>query len=104
MVEPLGGDIDDAVCQLECLGMAHLESGGVIELCRLLGDGFDDLGAGMSGIDAPQTRRAIEHLAAVTGGVMHVLGGDEHARGFLELPISGKRHPEGAQVVRHHGI
>jgi hypothetical protein len=31
---------------------------------------------------------------------MHPVGADEHARGFLELPVRGERHPEGAQVVR----
>jgi hypothetical protein len=31
---------------------------------------------------------------------MHPVGADEHARRFLELPVRGERHPEGAQVVR----
>ena len=31
---------------------------------------------------------------------MHVLGSHEHARGLLELPVRGERHPEGVQVVR----
>ena len=42
----------------------------------------------------------IEHLAAVMGGVIHVLGADEHARLLLELAVCRKRHPEGAKVVR----
>jgi hypothetical protein len=58
----------------------------------------------MAGIDAPQARRAVENLAAICRRIMHVLGGDEHAGGFLELAVGRERHPEGAQIIRHHGV
>ncbi len=90
---------DQARRQLEALGVADLESRRIVELAHLGGDGFDDLRPGMAGIDAPQTRGAVQHLAAVGGAVVHALRADQHARRLLELPVGGERHPEGFEIV-----
>jgi hypothetical protein len=60
--------------------MAHLEGGRVVQLGGLLLDRLDDLGRVWPGVDAPQTRRAVEHAAPVRRRVVHALGGDEQAR------------------------
>ena len=79
--------------------MPHLEGGRVVELGRLLLDRLDDPRPAMAGIDAPQAGSAIQHLTPIGGGVVHVLGRDEHARRLLELPVRGERHPEGFEIV-----
>jgi hypothetical protein len=82
-------------------GMAHLEGGRVVELRGLLLDRLDDLGPVVARVAAPEPGGAVQHLAPVRRLVMHPVGADEHARRFLELPVRGERHPEGAQVVRN---
>src|SRR5690242_13531811 len=68
-----------------------------------------DLLAAMAGVDTPQPRGAVDHLAAVDAGVIHALGGGEQPRRFLELPVGRERHPEGLEVegvgklVNRHG-
>src|SRR5690349_370317 len=100
MVEALWGDADDRISQLKGLWMAHLEGRGVVQLCRLLGNGLDDLGPAVAGIDTPEASGAVEDLPAIGRGVVHVLGAHEHARRLLELAIGSERHPERAQIVR----
>jgi hypothetical protein len=82
--------------------MAHVERGREIEIHQLPLDGGGDLAATMAGIDAPKAGGAVDHLAAVDGGVVHALGGGEQAGRFLELPVGRERHPErvGLQGVR----
>jgi hypothetical protein len=96
--------------QLEGLGMAHLEGRGVVHLVELLGDRRLDLLAAMAGIDAPQTGRAVDDLAALRRPVVHALGLGQHPRVLLELPVRRERHEEGFEVVggrlgggRRHG-
>ena len=90
--------------------MAHVERGREVEVHQLPLDGGGDLAAAMAGIDAPEAGRAVDHLAAVDGGVVHALGGSEQPRRFLELPVGRERHPEriGLQGVRllmkGHGV
>ncbi len=79
--------------------MAHLEGRREIHPRRLGVDGLHDRRAAMAGIDAPQARCAVEHLTAVHRRVVHVLGGDEHARIALELPVRRERHPQSFEIV-----
>jgi hypothetical protein len=99
VVHALGRDVDEAVGQLKSLRVAHLEGRCVVQLAGLLGNRLGDLRAAMAGVDAPQARRAIEDLAAIGGGVMHVLRADEHPRVLLELAVCGERHPESTQII-----
>ncbi|MNT50675.1 hypothetical protein D3C72_1876050 [compost metagenome] len=92
-------EIDQAVGKLEGLGVAELEGRGVVEFAGLFADRLGDLRAAVAGIDAPEAGGAVEHLAAVMGRIVHVLGADEEARFLLELAVCRERHPEGAQVV-----
>ncbi len=62
---------------LECGGMMQLEAGGVIDGLGLLLDRVDDRPPAVAGIDRPQSGNAVEHLAAIVGLVMHVLGGHQ---------------------------
>ncbi len=55
------------------------------------------LRAAVAGVHAPETGRAVQHLAAVLGEVVHVLGRGEQARRALELPVRRERHQEGAR-------
>ncbi len=99
VVQAAGHQGGEARGQSERLGMAHLEGGGIIQLRRLLCDGFDDPGAAMAGIAAPQPGNAVQHVAAIGGLVIHALRADEEARIGLELPIGGERHPIGVEIV-----
>ncbi len=101
MVEPDRRDVDQPVGELE--DDRDGPSGRPARsrarpACWL--DRLGDLRPAMAGIDAPQARRSVEHLAAVGRRVVHVLGGHEHARRLLELPVRGERHPECAEIVR----
>jgi hypothetical protein len=100
MIEIAGQHLRQARGQLEGGRVAHLEGRRVIHPADLGGDRLRDLLAAMAGVDAPQAGGGIEHLAAVMGGVVHVLGGDEEPRLALELPVGRERHPEGFEVVR----
>ena len=91
---PVGRDLGQPRGEIERQRMAHLERGREIEVHQLPLDGGGDLPAAVAGIDAPQPRRAVDHLAAVDGRVMHALGGGEQARRRLELPVGRERHPE----------
>ena len=100
MVEIRAQQIGEARGEFEDRGMAHLEGRRVVEAADLIAHRFHDLAPAMAGIDAPEARRAVQHLAALDGGVMHVLGAGEEARLGLELPVRGERHPEGFEIVR----
>ena len=93
MVEIARQDIAEFRRQLERPGMAHLEGGGIIHPLGLGLDGIDYFLPPMAGIDAPHAGYAIDHLAAIVGGVMHVFRANQHARRGLELPVRRKRHP-----------
>ncbi len=67
VVHAFGRDVDQAVGQLEGLGMAELEGRRIVELAGLLADRLGDLRAAVAGIDAPEAGRAVEHLTAVMG-------------------------------------
>jgi len=69
-------------------------------LAGLFADRGDDRLAAMAGIDAPQPGGAIEHLAAIGGGIIHALRRGEQPRVGLEIAIVGERHPERIEVVR----
>ncbi len=88
-------DIDQPVGQFKRLGMAHLEGRRIIQLRHLILHCLDDFRPRMAGIHTPQPGGAVQHLAAIGGVVMHVLGTDEHARTRLEMAVRRKRHPEG---------
>ena len=93
-------DIDQPVCQFEGLGVTHLEGRSVVEFGCLFLDGLSDQRAAVARVDAPESGRAIKHLAAFCRLEMHVLCRDEHARVLLELAVCRERHPEGTQIVR----
>src|SRR5262249_42392087 len=95
--------------EIEGDGVAHLERRREVEVHELALDRGGDWLAAMASIDAPEARRAVDHLAAVDAGVIHALGGGEQPRRFLELPVRRERHPEGLEVegvgnlVNRHG-
>ena len=109
-VEALRRDLGQPLGEVERQRMAHLERRREVEGHQLPLDRCGDLPAAVAGIDAPQARRAVDHLAAVDGRVVHALGGGEQARRGLELPVGRERHPEriGLQGVRllmkGHGV
>ena len=100
MLHPSGGDVHDAIGQLESQWMAHLKGRGIVQLADLGLHGLGDLRATMAGIAAPQARRAVEDLPTIGRGIMHVLRRDQHPRRRLELTVRGEGHPKGAQVIR----
>ncbi len=65
MAEPLGGDLHQLVGQLERQGVAHLESGGKIEVGNLLGDRLGNLAPTMARVATPESGCAIQYLAAI---------------------------------------
>ena len=93
-IEPVRRDLGQPLGEIERQRMAHLERRRKVEVHQLPLDGGRDLPAAVTGIDAPQPRRAVDHLAAVDGRVVHALGGGEQARLGLELPVGRERHPE----------
>ena len=97
-VEALRRDLGEALGEIEGERMAHLERRREIQRHQLPLDRSRDLLAAMAGIDAPEAGGAVDHLAAVDGGVMHALGRGEQARRLLELPVGRERHPERVRV------
>ena len=85
---------DELLRELERERMAHLERRRVVHHAGLFANRRGDLLAAVAGVHAPQSGRAVQHLAAVGGGVVHVLRGDEHARRALEGAVRGERHPQ----------
>ncbi len=98
-------DLRDQRRRAELAGVPHLEERRVIERPGLPPYRLDDPGPAMARVHAPQPGGAVEDLAAVFGGVMHVLRRHEYARRGLELAVRGKRHPESFEIVvaRVHG-
>ena len=93
-IKPIRRDLGQPRRKIERQRMAHLERGREIEVHQLPLDGRRNLPAAVAGIDAPQPRRAIDHLATVDGRVMHAFRGGEQAGRRFELPVGRERHPE----------
>jgi hypothetical protein len=89
--------------EFKCAGMAHLKCRGIIQLLQLSRHGLRDLGAAMTGVDAPQTGGTIQDLVSVHVTVVHALGALKNARRFLELPVGGERHPVMIEILRIGG-
>jgi hypothetical protein len=85
--------------KLKHLGMTELEGRGEIQFAGLALDGFDDAGAAVPGIAAPQARRAVEHGPAGHVVIVHVLSARDQPRPLLEGAVRGERHPEGFEIV-----
>jgi hypothetical protein len=98
-VQARRGDLGDAAGEGEGRRVAHVEAGGEVHLAGLAADRLDDLRTVMAGVDAPQARGGVQHLAAVGRGVVHALGAAQHPGIGLEPPVGRERHPEGVQVV-----
>ena len=88
--------------QLEHLGVGILEGRRKIELSGHLLDGLGYFVAPVAGIDAKQTRRGIQHLAAIRGVKMHILGAGEQTRLFLEAAVRRERKPIGFKLIGLH--
>ena len=95
-----GGDLGELLGEFEGDGVAHLEGRGEVHRRELALDRGRDPAAAVAGIAAPQARRAVEHRAAVIGGVVHARRGHEHPRRRLELAVGRERHPEGVHRLR----
>ncbi len=99
VVEVAGRERRDAVRELERLRMGELERRRIVELAGLALDRRDDRVAVVAGIAAPQAGGRVDHLAAVGGDVVHVLGARDQARRLLEGPVRRERHPEGFEII-----
>ena len=66
MIETFRRDLREAGGKLECLRMAHLECGRIIEFGHLPLDSLDDFRASVPCIHAPKAGRSIE-TASNTG-------------------------------------
>ena len=53
MIDIIGHVADKPFCQLKCFRVAHLKCGRIIQLSRLLLNGFGDFGAAVACIHAP---------------------------------------------------
>jgi hypothetical protein len=93
--EPFGGDARQPLGELEGHRVAHLESRREVHLRDLALYRLDNFRPAMTGIDAPQARGAVEHLAPFGRPVVHAFGAGKEARRLLELPVGRERHPEG---------
>ena len=100
MVETRRRGIDELRGAFEGSRMTHLEAAGEIELADLLAHGLDDLRPAMTGIDAPQPGRAVEHAVPIRRGVIHAFGAHEQARRLLILAVRREGHPKGFEIVR----
>ena len=94
----VGEDACQRLRRLERERVTHLERRGVVELDHRGRNRVGDLTAPVAGVDAPQARGAIQHLAAVGREIMHTLGAGEQARRGLELAVGRKRHPPCGQI------
>ncbi len=97
-VQPRGHDLGHLLRRAEGHGVAHLEGRREVHGGGLRRDGVDDRLAAMAGVDAPQARRAVQHLAAVGVAVVHALRGDQQARRGLVLAVGREGHPEVGQI------
>ncbi len=94
VVEVTGRQCGQALGDAESIRVAELEGRAVIHRRHLFLHSLDDFRPAMPGIDAPQSGRAVEHLPAIVGGVVHVLRGDQHARRLFEGTVGSEGHPE----------
>src|SRR5262245_29871019 len=99
MVEAGRSDVDELRRALESAQVPHLEAAGEIELANLPAHSLDDLGAAMTGIDAPQPGRSIDHAAAVVRGESGAFGSHKEARRLFVLAVRRERHPECFEIV-----
>src|SRR5262245_22156154 len=99
MIEAWRGDVGELRGAFEGARVAHLEGAGKIELANLLADRFDDLRPAMTCVNAPQPRSAVEHSAAIVGGVVDALGANQEAGRLLVFAVRRERHPECFEVV-----
>ena len=72
---------------------------GKIQLADLLAHGLDDFRPAMTGIDAPQSGRAVEHPPSLVRGVVHAFGADDQARRLLILAVRRERHPKCFEII-----
>src|SRR3546814_1949345 len=80
--------------------MPKLEAGRVIQFGRLSRDGIDDFLATVSGVDAPQARRAVQYPMAVRGGVIHAFVLGQQTWVLFELTVCREGHPQFGKVGR----
>ncbi len=66
--------IPQARGQFKRHGMPHLERRRIVQFACLFADGFDNFGAIMPCVAAPQSRRAIQNITAIRGFVEHPIG------------------------------
>ena len=97
-VHALRRDRGEFFRRLECDRVMHLKAGRVIHGLGLLFDRVHDRAAAVAGIDRPQAGNAVEHLAAVLGLVIHVLGGHQQAGCGFELAVGGEGDPQRIEV------
>ena len=102
MVHAGRSNLDDAVGQLEGQRMTHLERRRKVHLCQRLAHGLGDLGAAVTGVDAPQTRHAVENLTTFRSPIVHTLGARQQARLGLVIAVGRERHPVGFKSLTGH--
>src|SRR4051794_9638987 len=74
--------------------MSHLKRRRVVHHCGLFTNGGRNRLSAVAGVDAPKSRRSIQDVTAIGGGVVHVFGADEHARGAFEGTVRREWHPQ----------
>ena len=112
VIEPLGRDFHQLVCQRERPRMTHLEGRRVVQGLELARDRLSDLPAAVSRVDAPQSRDRIEDLSPLGGPVVHAARFREQPGFRLELAVGGEGQPERFEFrsaqrgagVRHGGL
>src|SRR5262245_66685612 len=82
--------------------MAVLEGWRVVEPRRHILDRLDDRFAAMASVDAKQSRRGVDHLAAVGFEIVDPLGPGKQSRPLLEGAVGGERHPVGLELIGLH--
>jgi hypothetical protein len=94
----------NALGEFERAGMPDLKARREIERVDLSLHRFGDARMPMPGADAPQARRAVEHLAALGRSVGDALRRCHEPRRSLELPVRRERHPEGVGAGFHRWL
>jgi len=94
VIHPFGHHRGQPARQLERLGVGELEIRGVVQLVHLFLHRLDNQRITMARIDAPQARSAVHDPATIRTGVIHPLGGLDHAGLAKEITICRKWHPE----------
>ena len=93
-IQPLGHQIGNAAGQFKGEGVAKLKCRAEIHRCRGFCNCFDNRGAAMPGIAAPQARSAIENAVPGDIPIMHVLRCSQLARVCLIGSVGSEGHPE----------